>query len=30
MPFNSSQQVENRLRTDATKLTPEEVRDLIP
>ena len=30
MPFNSSLQVENRLRTDATKLTPEEVRSLIP
>jgi hypothetical protein len=30
MPFNSSQQVENRLRTDTTKLTPEEVRDLMP
>jgi hypothetical protein len=30
MPFNSSQQVENRLRTDTTKLIPEDVRDLIP
>jgi hypothetical protein len=29
MPFNSSQQVENRLRTDATKLTAEEVRNLM-
>jgi hypothetical protein len=30
MPFNSSQQVENRLRTDTAKLTPKEVRDLMP
>jgi hypothetical protein len=30
MPFNSSQQAENRLRADISKLTPEEVRDLIP
>jgi len=30
MPFNSPHDVENRLRTDATKLKPEEVRELIP
>ncbi len=30
MSFNSSQEVESRLRTDAKKLTPEEVRNLIP
>jgi hypothetical protein len=29
MPFNSSQEVESRLRTDTTKLTPEEVRNLF-
>jgi len=30
MPFNSSQEVENRMRTDTTKLTSVEVRNLIP
>jgi len=30
MPFNSSQEVENRLRSNIAKLTPEEVRDLFP
>lgn len=30
MPFNSSQEVENRLRTNTAKLEPGEVRDLMP
>ncbi len=30
MPFNGSQQVENRLKSDTTELTPEEVRELMP
>lgn len=30
MPFRDSQEVENRLRSNSAKLSPEEVRDLMP